>query len=181
MFHSAFQSLSSHFLSPRDSFLSYQTKWRLFVESVVVTYVTGEIPNPSDSGFGFARRARQLLEIDEARIMDPSDAVRRLMRQPGPILFVDDFVGSGSQFSATWRRPVEVSPGTYVSFERLTAIARGAEFYYCPLICTEFGNQNLRQVCPEVRINPAHIISQRYNVFASDSVTRLCLGVHQSS
>jgi len=169
MFRSAFQSLSSSFYSRSDSFLSFQTKWRLFVESVVVTYVTGETPSPTDSGLTFARKARQVLGIDQARIMQPSDAIRRLMERPGPVLFVDDFVGSGTQFVSTWRRQVDVSPDSGVSFERLATL-RGAEFYYCPLICTTYGYDNLKQACPSVHVSPAHVVSERYSALAPDSI-----------
>jgi hypothetical protein len=169
MFRSAFQSLSSYLYSDGDSFLSFQTKWRLFVESVIVTYVSGEIPNPADSGLTFARKARQVLEINEGRIMNPEEAIRRLMDKPGAVLFVDDFVGSGSQFLATWTRQVEVSEHSRVSFERLATL-RGAEFYYCPLICTEYGYRNLTRACPAVRVTPAHLLSHRYSVLDSDSM-----------
>jgi hypothetical protein len=168
MFRSAFQALSSTLYSATDSFLSFQAKWRLFVESVIVTYVTGETPNPTDSGLTFARKARQVLGIQQGRIMDPSGTVRRLMTKPGPVLFVDDFVGSGSQFLSTWKRQIEVSPGTEVSFERLATL-RNTEFYYCPLICTQYGHGNLERLCPEVHVNPAHLLSERYSALAPDS------------
>src|SRR5947208_14205280 len=41
--------------------------WRAFVDSVIVTRVTGEIPSDTDSGYTFARKARQLLGIPEER------------------------------------------------------------------------------------------------------------------
>ena len=65
---------------PGDSFLTLQAKWRLFVDTVIITYVTGETPNPTDSGVSFARRARQSLRIDQAMIMEPDEAVRLLLR-----------------------------------------------------------------------------------------------------
>ncbi|MFZ0959365.1 MAG: hypothetical protein WAO35_00555 [Terriglobia bacterium] len=168
MFRSAFQALSSSMHSRGDSFLSFQGKWRLFVESIIVTYVTGETPNPSDSGLTFARKARQVLGIGETRIMSPSDALRSLIVRAAPVLFVDDFVGSGSQFFSTWRRQIEVSPGTEVSFERLSTV-RGTEFYYCPLICTSYGYDNIKRVCPGVHVKPAHVVSDRYSALSPDS------------
>jgi hypothetical protein len=169
MFMAAFQSLSTGLYTPGDSFLNLQAKWRVFVDTVTITYVTGEIPNPTDSGLSFARKARQEIGIDEARIMAPDDAVRLLVRRPGPVVFVDDFVGSGNQFITTWQRQVRLPTGSYVSFERLCAI-QGAAFYYCPLLCTEYGYQRLRAACSAVQINPAHILSHRYSALATDSV-----------
>jgi hypothetical protein len=168
LFISAVQSLSASFYSFGDSFLAFQSTWRQFVDSVIVTYVTGEIPNPSDSGYAFARRARQLLGINEDRIMAPDEAVRHLVQQAGPIIFVDDFVGSGNQFVETWRRQVPLS-GSTSSFERITAV-RGAEFYYCPLACTEYGFDRIRRDCPAVRLHPAHLLSARYSALDPNSI-----------
>ena len=169
MLVSSFQSLSSTLYAPGDSFLTLQAKWRLFVDTVIITYVTGETPNPTDSGVSFARRARQSLRIDQAMIMEPDEAVRTLVRQPGPVVFVDDFVGSGNQFITTWRRPVQLSTGPFTSFERLCAI-RGTEFYYCPLLCTEYGFQRLQSSCSAVHVCPAHVLSPMYSALDPSSI-----------
>jgi len=168
LFTSTLQSLSASFYSVGSSFLAFQSTWRQFVDTVVITYVTGEIPNPSDSGYGFARRARQLIGIDENRIVTPDEAVRRIVQQPGPVIFVDDFVGSGNQFLETWRRAVPLS-GSTLSFERIKAI-RGAEFYYCPLVCTEYGFHRIRAECPSVRLQPAHLLSSKYSALDQHSI-----------
>jgi hypothetical protein len=167
MFVAAVQALSSRLFSPGDSFLTFQSAWQHFIDTVVVTYVTGEVPNPSDSGLSFARKARQLLGIPEGRITTPDEAVRRLMLQPGPVLFVDDFVGSGSQFLRTWDRPVPIA-GSTSSFEKVSSVA-GASFYYCPLLCTQHGYSNITSRCPTVVLQPAHVITERYSALSPDS------------
>jgi hypothetical protein len=168
LFISAIQSLSSSFYQEGGSFLTFQSSWRQFIDSVIVTYVTGETPNPSDSGFAFARRARQLVGISEDRIVTPDDAVRLLLGQATPIIFVDDFVGSGEQFVKTWQRSVSVA-GTTSSFERIAQI-RGADFYYCPLLCTGYGHDRINRECPTVIVNPAHLLSDRYSALNPDSI-----------
>jgi hypothetical protein len=167
MFAAAFQSLSSRFHTPGSSYLVLQSNWQQFLDTVIVTYVTGERPNPTDSGYSFARKTRQLLGIPETRITSPADAVQRLVHQPGPILFVDDFVGSGNQFVETWRRTVSIS-GITASFEKIAAVSP-ASFYYCPVICTEYGYSRLRHDCPTVILQPAHILTRRYSALAPDS------------
>lgn len=167
MFVAAIHGISSQFYSPGDPFLTFQSTWQQFVDTIVVTYVTGEIPNPSDSGLGFARKARQLLGVSENRITTPDDAVRRLMQQPGPILFVDDFVGSGNQFLETWRRAVSVA-GSTTSFERISTVS-GSTFYYCPLFCTQYGYERLQNQCPAVILRPAHVITDRYSALSPES------------
>ena len=167
MFTAAFQSLSSRFHNVGSSYLALQSNWQQFVDTVLVTYVTGERPNPTDSGYLFARKARQLLGIAEDRIMDPEAAVQRLVSLPGPVLFVDDFVGSGNQFLQTWQRAVSIS-GSSGSFARIASVST-ATFYYCPVICTEYGYSRITSHCPSVVLQPAHVISHRYNTLAPDS------------
>jgi hypothetical protein len=169
MFKAAFQDLSRSVARPADSFLMLQASWRSFWDTLLVTYVTGETPNPTDSGFVFARKARQLLGIPEERIMRPDDAVRTLIQRPGPLVFVDDFVGSGNQFWETWRRPVLLPNSVMVSFEKLATV-RGNSFFYCPLISTEAGYNRLRTQCPGVLVSPVHILSNRYSALADDSL-----------
>lgn len=167
MFVAAVQSISSQLYNASSPYLTFQSKWQQFIDTIIVTYVTGEKPNPSDSGPGFARKARQLLDIPEDRITTPENAVVRLLQQPGPVLFVDDFVGSGSQFWHTWTRPVPVA-GSSASFQRIASVS-GSSFYYCPILCTEYGYERLQNSCPQVKLVPAHILSDRYSAFAADS------------
>jgi hypothetical protein len=94
-------------------------------------------------------------------------AVLHLERQPGPIVFVDDFVGSGEQFIKTWQRPITV-PGSTLSFERISS-ARLTDAYYCPLVCTQYGYDRITRNCPDVRLRPAHILSQKYGALDPDS------------
>src|SRR5216683_3116312 len=48
--------------------------------------------------------------------------------------------------------------------------ARGAQFFYCPIFCTEFGLSQLRAHCPEVTLSSAHVLSARYSALAPDSL-----------
>jgi hypothetical protein len=50
MFGAAIQSLSSAVLEMDSAFFLTQSAWREFLDSAVITYVTGERPNPTDSG-----------------------------------------------------------------------------------------------------------------------------------
>jgi hypothetical protein len=170
MFLAAFQGLSCYLRRPGDSLLSVQTAWRSFFDRAIITYVTGENPSVTDSGLTFARKARQVLGINEGQILSPGEAASELYRgRIRPIVFVDDFVGSGNQFLETWERSMDISGGFSISFAQLAAL-RGTEFYYCPLVCTEFGYERLRTSCPRVALNPAHIIVDRYNALNPDSV-----------
>jgi hypothetical protein len=170
MFAAAVQGISSLVIQFEASFFRIQSDWKAFLDSAIVTYVTGESPSPTDSGQLFSRKARQVVGIPEPSIVSPQDAVVRLLTDlPRPVIFVDDFVGSGSQFVHTWRRLIRAPGGADVSFEKLAAIARH-KFYYCPLLCTGLGLRRIGGECPAVTLVPAHVVPPRYNALAPDSV-----------
>ena len=171
LFVTAFQSLSRELTPIGTPPSNVKAAWRAFVDGAIITYVTGEIPSVTDSGLTFARKARQLLAIPEERIMSPDDALSQIYNKGArDIVFVDDFVGSGDQFLATWQRLVDVSPSLQTSFRRVAASTRGNRFLYCPLLCTQQGYERLRRAHPEVRLVPAHIVSDRYSVFSPESI-----------
>jgi hypothetical protein len=170
MFAAAVQGLSSLVLQIEPSFFRIQSDWKAFLDSAVVTYVTGEDPNPTDSGQLFSRKARQVVGIPESSILSPQDAVVRLLTDIArPVIFVDDFVGSGSQFVHTWQRSIRVPGGADVSFDKLALLTRH-RFFYCPLLCTELGLRRITRECPAVTLAPAHIVPSRYSALAIDSV-----------
>ena len=138
MFSGAFRSLCHRVVVAKQSFLGARIEWRSFLGSVLVVTVTGERPHAADSGHLFARMARDDLRIPESHILDPGQALASLFRNPStPVVFVDDFVGTGMQFLTMWTRhyPVEGRP---LSFADLAKLLRKRNFYYCPLICTRY-------------------------------------------
>lgn len=163
----AFQGLSRVGI-PLDGDLDVtQKKWNELKTNAIVTWVTGEVPSEADSGHVFIRKARQVLGIREGNLLSPADALNRLVKiGPRPVVFVDDFVGSGEQCVKTWSR---ILPGGAISFEQLAADPRYC-FYYTPLICTQKGYQRLARECKGLVLNPAHVIPENYSLLAPDSV-----------
>lgn len=167
LFVAAFQGLSTEV--SRRGRSAGRAAWSSLVDRAIVTPVEGERPNPTDSGYAFARRARRLLDIPEARILRPAQALGQLISAATPIIFVDDFVGSGNQFIETWARPYGHDVAAQaVSFKSVAQI-RGGDFYYCPLICTEYGAERIRATCPEVHLMPAYVISARDGALHAES------------
>lgn len=170
MFAAGFQMLSNIIRKKGDSLLTARTNWSSFFDNLVITTVTGEIPNISDSGYSFARKARQLLGVDESRLMSQEDCIKLLIdKGHRPVIFVDDFIGSGNQFIETWNRKISVSNSSMVSYKDLSSM-HGSRFYYCPVICTEYGYNRILRACPEVVLFPVHVLSQRYCALANDSI-----------
>jgi hypothetical protein len=171
MFRSAFLSVSETVVADKNNLAGARQQWAKFIDSLVVVRVTGEVPTDADSGFAFSRLARDVLLLNEGRIVAPEVAVRHLAAgNKANILFVDDFVGSGNQFSDTWKRDYPLQGGGVSSFEKVYAsIGSAARFIYCPVICTELGRQNIARKCGGVEIIPAHFYTSRQSAISSDS------------
>lgn len=144
--------------------------WAAFLDSVLVTRVTGEMPSDADSGYIFSRLARQELGLPQDQILTPEMAAAKILQQrSGRIVFLDDFVGSGRQLIATWNRAMVIH-GTNISFRTLARAFSNVEFYYCPLICTEHGLKNASRECPEIHVRPGHLLPGTYNALHPNSV-----------
>jgi hypothetical protein len=163
LFLAAFDVLAAEITEPAHTYANKKTSWQSFLDRVLVTHPTGEMPNVTDSGYAFDRRARQLLGINQAHIMEPEATIAHLISSPGsPVVFVDDFVGSGDQFCKTWHRMYDVSSGS-VSFATIASSGRTGPFYYCPLVSTQRGLSVVDANCPSLRIRPTHLLPNEYS------------------
>lgn len=122
--------------------------------NAVFTPVSGETPNPTDSGYFLCRRMRQVLNVDETQIKNTNDALKAASGGQ-PVVFVDDFIGSGDQFLSTWQ---DGSSGA--SFE--TAHSKvGFAAIYVSLVGTESGIVNIANQAPSVAVCVTHKIDNR--------------------
>lgn len=169
LFRAAFQDLSNHFPAPWLPFESAKDRWASFYDDAIITLVQGEEPNPSDSGWLFARKARQALGIAQHNLVEPGAAISRILSGfSGPVVFVDDFVGSGEQFIETWTRDYEVSGGS-ASFQASSGNSM-ATFFYCNAMTTEYGRRRISSFAPNVHISSGNIIPERYSLAHKDSL-----------
>ena len=163
MFHSNVHSLSSAVTLYATSLAEARAQWQMFLSTVLVTYVQGEHPRPTDSGLVFARKARQVLGISENHIVHPWEALSVIVQRPlTPILFVDDFVGSGTQMIETWTRKF---PMPYIRKDLSFAdvISHDSVVAYLPLVATTTGDEVIRQRCPGLQVYPAHSLDSRHS------------------
>lgn len=168
LFMSAFNGLSSLVADPeQNTFPEMQRRWGDFVDRVLVTNVTGEVPSVTDSGLSFARKAKQLLGIDERRILSNEATLEEISTRPTPVVFVDDFVGSGNQFIETWHRLHQMK-GASTSFAK-ESLNDKTQFFYIPLVSTEYGLNCILGRCDKVIVAPAQLITDKYNVFNEKS------------
>ncbi len=166
IFAAAVRTLSRLLMTSDDSCSSLKAKWQSFIDSAIVTYTTGERPNPTDSGYQFARKARAM-GIAEDRIKMPDQVCFALQNGlNAPVIIVDDFIGSGHQFFTSWDRQYGSPPRSL----REMAAVTSAPFYVCPAFCTEYALGQLRSACPRLTINPGHLIAKSYSALADDSI-----------
>jgi hypothetical protein len=170
MFAAAFQRISSHISDPAAPPLVVQNEWRQFLDEVVVTYVEGEEPSVTDSGYTFARKARQILGLPEHRISGPAEALLDASRTSTSrhIVFVDDFVGTGDQFVSTWERNYTLPGEGKLSFSQLVARAP-INAYYCTVMNAKHGQDRITHAYPDVTLVPAHVLLPQYSAVTGNS------------
>lgn len=166
LFIAGFRSLTRYFVGRSEE--ETVTKWNEFFDNVILTGIGGELPNVSESSNYFLRRAKQKLEIPEDRILSNDEAIIALHEKPGPVVFVDDFLGSGDQFLDTIRRVKSVEGRDY-SFQSASRI-EGTKLFYIPLVANEYGIGNIDDSDVGAFIRPVHTLSSRYSAFHPNSV-----------
>ena len=169
LFRAAVQRLSVPMVRSATSVQDARNLWRRFLASVQVTYVQGEDPNPTDSGLLFARKARQVLGIDQKQITEPKQVPSALLQKPGSsIIIVDDFVGSGNQMIETWHRSYGSTAGQPATLGE--AVQNGASVYFIPVVATKYGLEKIESECSGLMVSPAHVLDDRYSLTAPDSI-----------
>jgi hypothetical protein len=142
-------------------------RWDEFRSRVIVTYPTDERPGATDSGRSYLRKARTVLGIDTSQYMDPHEALAaKLADSTKPLLFLDDFAGSGSQFCKTWRRPYPASGGV-TSFQ---TIATDGMVAYIPTLCSHEAVHAILDCAPRLLLRPGHVLGEEYSVFHPQSI-----------
>jgi hypothetical protein len=146
-----------------------RAEWRRLSGTFLVTYVTGERPNPTDSGHLFARKARQVLGLDQDQVVEPAEALRMLSAGTRrPVVFVDDFSGSGDQFVETWQRMINLR-GVVTSFAQAAAAGVG-EYHYVCAVATGRAASRFARECPRVQLHAGHVLGPRYSALTRSSV-----------
>lgn len=171
LFIAGLRDLSRVICTASDPFVQQQREWRRFLQTAIITYMTGEEPNPTDSGYAFARRARQLAGLPEINIMHPNRAFEEAKNTDRAVIFVDDFVGSGSQTQRTWTRAYGAgSVKTFSDLAGTRARPRASTgLYYVPLFMTESGRDYVQATCPGLTCRPVHVLDGSFSALSPNS------------
>jgi hypothetical protein len=128
--------------------------------AAVFTAIEGERPNLTDSGHLFCRKLRQIVGLPDARFANPEEAIEAAA-QGTPVVFLDDFIGSGDQFMSTWERQYRhVQPRSFADAYATKAF----DAYYLSLVATETGRDRVAQDAPMVWLQVNHVVGPVYGI-----------------
>jgi hypothetical protein len=127
------------------------------------TLVTGEVPNPTDSGYVMCRKVRQILHVPDEKIVSPEEAAKHA-QAGGVVIFLDDFIGSGDQFLTTWDRKYLNGQLSFRDIMQNKAFLCA----YVTLVTTDFGLGNIADRAPEVFVSAAHTITDKSTIKGID-------------
>lgn len=109
--------------------------------------------------------------MPQKRILTPRDTLEALRKDESqPVVFVDDFIGSGQQFVTAWKRCYVLDSGEKLSFAKFSAAMSRPEVYYCAPLATRFGVTEIRKTCPDVTLSIANVLSDRYSALHRESI-----------
>jgi hypothetical protein len=145
------------------------TDWKHndFITRCIYSFIPGETQNPTDSGHIFTRKLRDVLGVPEQRIIDYREIPNVLTRitKPTPVIFVDDFVGSGAQCDKAWNI-------NKLNGMTLKEISDNSDhiFVYAPLIMNEIGYKRIKSKCASLVLSATHVLGSEYNLFNSNCI-----------
>jgi hypothetical protein len=147
-------------------FASHFSDWQHddFRNRCFYSFIPGETINPTDSGHIYVRKLRNSLGIPEDKIVDNTQLYAVLEKNTNlPIIFVDDFVGSGAQCDKAWNNNRGGSKN-YTLNE--IASSFGHKFVYAPLVANQTGYDRIRKECQGLTLVTNHILlNDEYNLF----------------
>lgn len=167
MFKSNFMAISKSIIpnSKKSTYSDTDLEWDNFLENCYIVKVTGEDPSDADSGYIFARMAREVLGIPENRLKKVNEAFEIILSgRKANFVFVDDLVGSGNQFVDFWQNYFD-TPYCFESLAEDTLCT----FHYIPIICTENGKLRIEEECKKVELIASHFVGKEYSALNNDS------------
>lgn len=135
-----------------------------FTKDCWYSFIPGETPSYTDSGYIFTRKLRDRVGIPEKHILG-FDQLMYNITQGIPIknvILVDDFVGSGAQCDAAWNYHKLGTTG--ITLASLTQL-KNLNVVYAPLIVNEMGRQRIEGACLGLKLEFIHLLKEEYNLF----------------
>lgn len=150
---------SAYFQMRNRLFAAIGAASEAYFQNAIFTTVEGERPNLTDSGNYMCRLLRQALGLPDTAFFRPEDALREASAGRC-VIFVDDFLGSGSQFESTWRR---VHPHPAHSFAQLFD-NQNIRCQYLVIAATSRGVQHVSGLADGLCVTAGHLLDDRLSV-----------------
>jgi hypothetical protein len=140
-----------------------------FKNRCIYTFIPGETINPTDSGHIYVRKLRDSLRIPQEQIIDYPLLYSYLERsnKVTPVIFVDDFVGSGAQCDKAWN---ENRGGIRKYTLNEIASKTNHIFIYAPLVANYIGYNRIKRKCNGLQLVTCHVLNAEYNLFDSSCI-----------
>jgi hypothetical protein len=127
--------------------------------NTIFSYMPGERSHITDSGVYFVRILKKVFQVHEDQIYSPFQLIEKIeyINSKTPIIFVDDFVGTGSQARKAWndKNTNDMSLGE---------ILHNHIAIYCPLVCNYRGHANISEDCKGLKLVTNHILGEEYDI-----------------
>lgn len=127
------------------------------------SFVPGEELRPTDSGYVFNRKLRDIIHIPENRIVDFNTLCSELaMTTNHNVILVDDFVGSGHQTWVAWTQ--QKFPPANESLQKITK-DNNHIVIYAPLIVNEIGYEKIINDCLGLGLTFIYFLDKESSLF----------------
>ena len=148
-------------------FRSIDNDWddQSFHDNCWYSYFPGESDNVTDSGITFAKKVKEVTEIDEDRILTFNQlfSVVFYAKTPQNVVLTDDFVGTGAQCDHAWNR----KPFSEVDKSLKDLVIEGGHrVIYVPLIVNYLGKMRIEGTCPGLHLEYAYELGPEWNLFS---------------
>jgi hypothetical protein len=149
-----------------EYFAAHFSDWQHddFKERCIYSFIPGETINPTDSGHIYVRKLRDFLGVPQKQIKDYASLYSYLegLNTATPVVFVDDFVGSGAQCNTAWNDN-RGGRGQYTFSE--IASKTNHMFIYAPLVANHIGYDQITKNCKGLQLVTCHVLNAEYNLF----------------
>jgi hypothetical protein len=135
-----------------------------FKKRCIYSFIPGETTNPTDSGHIYLRKLRNELDIPEDNIIDYSRLYYHLENSAYaiPVIFVDDFVGTGAQCHKAWNE--NRGGANNYTLNEIASMSNHI-FIYAPLVANYIGYNRIKNNCKGLTLVTCHKLCKEYNLF----------------
>lgn len=158
---------------PRSEQLSLAQTWASFRNQMLLVGVSDPTGAGGESSPIYTRIAKVSHGFPPENILHHTEAIQRVKDVAGTVVFIDDSIGSGQQFSDFWNHKWNKDD----SFASVTQTWRDMgsdyaqpQFFYIPIIAHSSGIEEINEKCPEVEVLPVYRIDDTYSARNPDSI-----------